>query len=191
MSETNKKPGDEPGKVPAYGVMKSAAPGEKVTVACKLPQGLVLQLYQEVEIDEPVMGGGVRRTKQHIPIPGKRVELAGTGYPINMTPYAPIVGAKRPGAGEGFALTSGVDADFWNEWCRQNKGSPLLESGVLFADIKPVYVEGIAKERIDLRSGLEPLLRDSQGQIDDPRNVPSSNRMIGKVSTADRTPSSA
>ena len=38
----------------------AARSGEKVTVACNLPNGLILQLYKMVEFRENVMGGGSR-----------------------------------------------------------------------------------------------------------------------------------
>ena len=183
MSDTNDK------KPPITGTIRASQAGDKVTVACKMPQGLVLQLYDIVEVDEQV-SGGTRRIKMAVPrlVNGReaKIELNGTAYPQGLAPYAPIVGAREPGRGEGFALTHNVPADFWEEWLAQNQHSPLLASGMLFAHQKMAFVEGDAKERVSLRSGLEPMHRDSAGELDDPRAPALSPRGVGKVSTADR-----
>ena len=135
-------------------------PGTTVTVACKLPNGLHLQLYQEAERDEPVLGGGVKTVKFFMK-KGDRVTVKGFAYEAGKTPLNAVAG----GAG----LTPGVDEDFWKAWLAQNKDSPLVRSGAIYASTKEDTVNKMAIEQKDIKSGLEPL---------DPNNLPKTARGI-------------
>jgi hypothetical protein len=119
-----------------------------VTVACKLPHGMTLRVFDMVESQEPVMGGGFRAVKVAQERP-ERVTLKGFAHPQNRAPSTQII--------EGFALTYGVDAEFWNAWKTQNAQSDVVKNGLIFAHEKPVNTEAEAKDKKSLRSGLERL----------------------------------
>ncbi len=127
-----------------------ATSGSMVTVACKLPHGLVLRLQREEEVNEPVMGGGTRRVKIHVPDAEKpTITLKGTAVEFGKAPPALMVG--------GFALTGGVPEDFWELWLSQNKTLDAVRSGLIFAHSARDGVEGMAMDREKQRTGLEPL----------------------------------
>lgn len=131
-----------------------------VTVACKIPSGLVLQLCEEQDRSEAVMGGGVKNFKQFFKV-GEKVTLNGFSVPRGPDFDADNV---QPVAG-GFGLTYGVNAEFFRKWMEQNKDSDMVRNKLIFAHEKPEYVRDKAKERqADVLSGLEPLK-----QAGDPR----------------------
>jgi hypothetical protein len=119
-----------------------------VTVACKLPAGLVLRVFDMVETQEPVMGGGYRAVKVARERP-HRITLKGWSHAQNMAPNAPIIG--------GFALTPNVDKDFWDAWLTQNQELDAVRNGLIFAHEKPVNAEAEAKDKKTVKSGLERL----------------------------------
>jgi hypothetical protein len=119
-----------------------------VTVACKLPHGLKLRLFNMVETQEPVMGGGFRTVKVAQERP-ESVTVKGWSHAQNMAPNAPLVG--------GYALTQNVDKDLWDAWLAANAQSDVVKNGLIFAHEKSVNVEAEAKEKKDKRCGLERL----------------------------------
>lgn len=142
-----------------------------VTVACKLPNGLILRGFRMIESSQQVMGGGTRMVKEAIDT-GMRQVINGIasehgkplldpeGNPINMA--------------QSFALTYNVDADLWDLWLEQNKNSDVVKNGMIFAHAKPIELRAEAKDKRDLRSGLEPM--NPQG---DPRSPQRTTRLRG------------
>lgn len=122
--------------------------GEKVTVACKLPNGLVLRVFSMVDKDEHVMGGGVKTTKVAQEFP-ERVVLNGWSHPQNHSARHQIEG--------GFALTPGVDKEFFDLWLDQNKDSDVVRNGLVFSQARTDSAASAARERKDVRSGMERL----------------------------------
>jgi hypothetical protein len=142
-----------------------------VVVACKLPAGLLLRLHEVRKEAELVMGGGTREVLIARAV-GEPVRINGTA--------APFGHQRRDSAGEfvsmsgGYALTFGVDKDFWDKWLAQNAELDAVRNKLLFAHEKPVEVQAIAKDRVSLKTGLEPLtptLADGGGRVyqTDPR----------------------
>jgi hypothetical protein len=97
--------------------------GAKVTVACKLPCGLTLNVCAMHTEQELVMGGGVRDV-QRAHVMGQ-IRLNGTGHKPNEAPRSLIV--------HNFALTRGVDKEMWERWLEDNKDSPVVANGLVFA----------------------------------------------------------
>lgn len=126
-----------------------------VTVGCKMPNGLILRIFTMAEKNEQVMGGGSRKIKEAVEVPGKRVVLNGFSHPQNAAPRARIAG--------GFALTMGVDKEFWDTWLAQNKDTDIVRNGLVFAHEKVENTTAEAKDKQTLRSGLERL---------DPKKLP-------------------
>ncbi|MGY0790954.1 hypothetical protein ACW7BJ_16430 [Azospirillum argentinense] len=125
-----------------------ATTGETVTVACKLPHGLRLRTFTMAETSEPVMGGGFRKVEVARPDPMTFV-IHGAAVPKGVSAEHAIRG--------GYAITPGVPKDFWDKWLAQNADSDLVRSGLIFAHERSHYAEDEAKERRDVRSGLEPI----------------------------------
>lgn len=123
-----------------------------VTVGCRLPCGLQMQLYTMEDYQEPVMGGGWKTVKRALPL-GKPVKLHGAAKAIGKDVPWDI----RSGAG----LTHGVDADFFAKWMDDNKGSDVVKGGHIFAHAKTGEVIAEAKDKISEKTGLEPLDRNN------------------------------
>lgn len=147
-----------------------AKSGQTVTVACKLPHGLALRLYDMVETNQPVMGGGMKVVKQAQQLPGEFM-INGNAHAQNAGPACQITG--------GYALTPGVPKDFWDRWLEANKGSDMVRNNLIFAHEQTSSADGEAREKEKVRSGLERL---------DPNNLPRGLRTADAMSkeTKDR-----
>ena len=90
-----------------------------VTVACKLPNGLILRIFEETEDSEPVLGGGSRRVKKFIPHE--------TSYKVhgNAKPFGQEVDWQIVA---GYGLTPNIPRDFWETWETQNAASALVKN---------------------------------------------------------------
>jgi len=138
-----------------------------VTVACRIPNGLMLQVFNMVDHDEPVFGGGVRVVKRAVQV-GDRVKINGP---------ARYVGRELPhDIKGGFGLTYGVDADLFARWMEQNKDAPYVINGLVFAQPsgKPGDMESQIRSHRKQTSGMEPL---------DLNNLPAEFQK--KIATAD------
>lgn len=131
--------------------MADAAPttGQLVTVCCKLPHGLILELA-ELRKEAPLMGGG-GEVDVYRPT-GERVTITGSGGKHDKSPNPGRVVA-------GYGLTD-ISAEFWNKWAAQNKGFPPLAKGLLFAQATRDKAGSQAKEHAALKTGMEPLDAD-------------------------------
>lgn len=120
-----------------------------VTVACKMPHGLVLRVFDMVEVQEPLPGGGTKPVPKAQPRP-QTVTLK--GYLEKYNPELPP--AAR---GSSFALTHGVDKEFFETWLKQNQDLDLVRNNLVFA-MKRVDKAKL-REFEKQRSGLEPVDR--------------------------------
>lgn len=128
-----------------------------VTVACKHPNGIILQLCAPFTYTDP-------RTGREI----TEYQKTGEQYKLNgfAVPRGPDFDAEKiqPLAG-GFGLTHGIPADFFRQWMEQNKDTDLVKNGLVFCMATEADARAKAKERAkDVVSGLEPL-----AQKGDPR----------------------
>lgn len=130
---------------PAVHVEKNSS--ATVWVACKLPKGLAIQLFQEGEIDRPTFGGGVKPTKVFMRV-GEPVRLRGYAVPFGMVPNFTIIGD--------FGLTE-ISRDFWEKWLSQNSKLELVTRGLVFAYSDQASARARALENEKLLCGLEPL----------------------------------
>jgi hypothetical protein len=137
----------------------AAASTDKVTVACKHPHGIVLQLYKMEEQREPAPGGTitVKRAIKH----GDPVTLYGTALMFGQQPNYQIVG--------GYALTPNIPADFMEEWMKQNRDSPLVKNSIIFVNPDAAYARDEAVEKRGIRGGLEPIKIETDGTLKDKR----------------------
>lgn len=145
----------------------------KVTVACKLPSGLELRLFNMEDVAEPVFGGGTKQVKQARLKQGSPIiRIFGNSVPFGQAPRCQIVG--------GFALTPNVDAAFMKEWLTKNKDLDAVKNGLVYAYASAASAVDVARERKELRSGFEPLVPDT-----DPRVPKSTNKALSDIKTAE------
>ncbi|NTA27404.1 hypothetical protein [Allorhizobium ampelinum] len=121
---------------------------DTVTVACKIPNGLILRVFNMVEHDEPVMGGGTKTTKRAHQL-GQSVTIKGPATPFGQAPKVVTAG--------GYAINTGIDADFWNAWIEQNKDHEAVKSGLIYSMARQDSASKEAESRASVKSGLEPL----------------------------------
>lgn len=135
-----------------------------MVVGSKLAMPIKLQLQVEHAVNVNV-GGAVHQEKLRVFDPSPDAEIhvvSGFSRHHAKVPDARIVGAKRAtdgGSIGGYALTY-VPKDFWDKWAAQNKDFPPLKAGFLIAFEKQDTVEGIAREKVDVMSGMEPFNPD-------------------------------
>lgn len=119
-----------------------------VTVACKLPHGLRLQLQRQEVQKIQGFGGQLGETTVYRHY-GKTVILNGFAHEAKVSPKHPIEG--------GYGLTFGVDAKFMKDWLDQNAELPAVRNGLIFIHSNSSELSSIIKEHEKTRSGLEPM----------------------------------
>ena len=124
------------------------AAGNTVIVGCKIPNGLILQLSQMESSREPVMGGGHRDIQTGRKI-GPKYLVKGPAFPVGSVPRYLIAG--------GYALTSGIPEDFWNEWVRQNADADIVKNELIIAHKSMEDVEQHCIDNERVVTGLEPV----------------------------------
>lgn len=131
---------------------------EQVTVGCKIPMGAKLHLYQFIERDEPILGGGSKTVK--FPMRDDKaqpVTLYGPAQPVDALPE------NRRVVIAGAAFTR-VAKDFMEAWMEQNPRHPWLQNGLIFVAKNQADGQAIAKEEAERRSNQGPLnpLKDAR-----------------------------
>lgn len=140
--------------------------GDTVTVACKMPNGLRLRLFEMEEVPEPMFGGGVRMTKRARQIEGADIVLNGAAVNLEEVGKGNLPSFVIAG---GYALTPGVPRDQWEAWLEQNKHSALVRNNIVFCYKSEEGARKQALEQAEVRSGLEPI---------DPERPPSDVRRV-------------
>lgn len=135
-----------------------------VTVACKIPNGLVLRVFVDETYSVPVMAGGIKEVKRSRPTEWSQ-KLNGPGRKIGQDVEHQII--------HGAGLTHGVDADHFAKWLEQNRTADYVVKGLVFAQAKAADVVAQAQEHKREKSGLEPV---------DPENLP--DEFKRKIETA-------
>lgn len=120
---------------------------EFVTVACKIPNGLILRLFKMEDAQEPMFGGGFRKVKRAAQV-GQTVTINGPALPK---------GARAIFAPGGYALTPNVPKDFFEQWLKQNHDHEAVVRKLIFAQVAHDDVAAEAEEHSKVKSGLEPL----------------------------------
>lgn len=142
-----------------------------VTIACKHPPGVILRLFKTRMQMVPVLGGGMRE-EAIAEVIGDPIVIHGPQKPFGAEPKCIVVA--------GYALTSNVPIETWQEWKKQNADSDLLKNKLLFAYETPERATAAAKEHAKVRSGLEPLdmsMKSVKGPDGSPRLVASDDRV--------------
>jgi hypothetical protein len=138
--------------------------GEKVTVACKLPHGLILRVFNKTTRREAILGGGTREFEVFEPDPNIAIRIHG-----NVAPFGKAV----PGLHEasGYALTHNVPKDIWDRWLEANADSDIVRQKLVFAAPTRDAAESMATDAKDVRSGLEPM-NPERKQLPNGRSAP-------------------
>jgi hypothetical protein len=130
-----------------------ASSGDTVCIACKIPIGLTLRLFRKETYYENVMGGGVKESERYIPT-GDQITLNGPA--INIDAMQRNQGMDKLVIG-GYGLTMGVPRDFWDAWLAVNKDTDLVRNHQVFAASSERGARDQAREKAEIRSGLEPI----------------------------------
>lgn len=148
---------------------------DTVTVTCKVPNGLILRVFTMQDGFEQVVGGGSRKIKTAV-LAADPVRIAGPSTPLNERPKVDVFG--------GYALTPGINAEFFAEWLKQNADHDAVRNNLIFAEPKSDSAASHAKEYVSQRSGLEPL--NPEKRLQDGKMVPVDPRMPRQVEKAER-----
>jgi hypothetical protein len=135
-----------------------------VSVACKIPSGLMLRVFAPEKFDVPVMAGGVKTMTRWRPTAWSQ-KLNGPARKIGQDVDYQIV--------HGAGLTHGVDADQFAIWLDQNKDTEMVRLGLVFGQAKANDVIQQANEHRSEKTGLEAV---------DPNNLPAEFKR--KIETA-------
>lgn len=131
---------------------------DTVTVACKIANGLILEVSEMVDWPEPNgFGGGTRTTKKAVRI-GEQIVIRGNA--IDIVNLRSGADSEFPRVG-GYALTSGVPRDFWELWLEQHKDAPYVKNGLVFAHTSIDGTSGEAREKKAVESGFEGIDPDN------------------------------
>jgi hypothetical protein len=138
---------------------KPATGTETVTVASKIPQGLILQLFKPREIEMTALGGSQKAT-QFFPT-GDEFTIAGAAHPQNEGPRCRTVG--------GFAITDGVPKSLWDAWMEQTgRYLPAVINKMIFAFPNSERATDAAKDHRTVLTGLERI-NPNKPPVLDPR----------------------
>lgn len=145
---------------------------DTVTVACKISNGLILQLHEFQDVDEPTFGGGSKPARRAFPV-GEPIVVRGSALDLTE-----LRGGRMPSYTHvgGYALTPGVPREFWERWVEQHADDPAVRNHLIFAHASLNEASDAAREREGVVSGYEGI---------DPAD-PSKKTGIRAVTTADR-----
>lgn len=153
------------------------ASARSVTVACKIPTGLALQLQKEQPriVDTPQGPKSVNFWVKG----GKTFYVHGPAYPVSPPPGYP----RAPVIEGGYAMTPGIPVEFWNDWLEQNSLADYVTSDMIYAMPSMEDAMAWAREREELLSGMEPLSQevDASGRLKDPRAPRPINQQIMRL----------
>lgn len=153
-----------------------------VIVACKIAVPWIdLQCCEERIVSENTQTGP-REIKQYAKT-GPIVRIRGAAYPRG---EAPEGFPDKPEMIAGYALTRGVDKDFWDKWVKQHAKAPYVISGMIMAWSKEDNLKDAVKERKGELSGLEPIARNKT-DITDARLPRSINPQVTAPQPGTRT----
>lgn len=161
----------QPAKPAPVGATRS---GDTVTVACKLPAGLIIRGMRPDVRMVPVLGGGHREEK-YWKEDGRRVQILGNAKPQN--------GEYKTRVEGGYALTHGVPKDLWEQWLEANRDQPMVQNGLIMACGSIEDAAAYGRDNRKIRSGLERL-----NPAGDPRNPRPLMEHVAEITTGDNQP---
>lgn len=180
LSMPEMQSGQKPAPLPQGNPTRPSTPlsdGDTVCVACKIPQGVIMDHYEMVDDFESMYGGGSRPIKRSVPT-GRRFILAGLGKEIAAMRQG--VMPMTPNAG-GYAITAGIPREFWEWWSHAYRDQPMLnpERPLVFAEPTLSRALARARELSATESGFEPIDPNDPRKRTGMRAVTSSERPPG------------
>ena len=146
---------------------------DTVTVICKIPQGIILQLHELRKVRE-VAPQGYREVEQYFPVE-EPIEINGPAHGQNEGP--------RHLAYNGFAVTTGVPKDIWDRWMEETgKHLPAVKNGLLQAFSDKPHAADAAKENRAAKTGLERINPNKLPNIDPRFNLKTAKEQKAKIS---------
>jgi hypothetical protein len=149
----------QPAPTPATRISRPVTTGDTVTVACKLPHGVILRVFDWEEFDEPMRDGTIRRGRRGKLIPDLQFTVRGTWLGSAGQAYNERNGAVAELLPGGYALTTGCPKEIWDRWHDQNEMSLLVQNKIIFAHATHSTVSIESAKLRAVTSGLEPLDR--------------------------------
>lgn len=160
---------------------------DTVTVACNIPNGLILQIYDVEEVTNflpngrPITENNCTLNLDHgqwaLHGPVNFNSLAATGREINVD-FRVIKGAAPD---TGYALTPGIPGDFWERWLKDNAKNPIVLGRHVFAESSQNRAVGHAKEFREFKSGFQGLNQSGDYRVPNGSQVrkfnPNDNRV--------------
>lgn len=141
-----------------------------VTVGLKMPNGLILRLFDFHETNENTPSGPRSFKQAHPNLKAGTVNIKGYGgAAFGMKQDHRIVGQ--------YALTSNVDAEFMREWLKQNAEHELVTNNLIFIQADDSSAADQGADQKAVWDGLNPL-RMHSAKVD-PR-VPKKIRTMTK-----------
>lgn len=155
-----------PEKVLADGVVKASSAGAKVAVACKIGVAYIdLQIFRPVTKMQDTQTGP-REVREFVR-QQQIVRVRGTAYPRGTVPTGY---PARPEMWNGFAITFGIDKEFWELYEEQNRNSPFIKNGLLIADEDQNRLRARTLDGRDVRSSIDPVTGDNDTRMPKPNN---------------------
>lgn len=143
-------------------VQRGTTGTDTVVVACNLPNGLILQIY-DVELTETILPNGrvIKDSEATLNMEHGQYALNGMAEFSTLAvagrevPDYRVIRGAQPGTG--YALTTGVPRDFWERWLRDNERNPIVLNKHVFAQGSETRAVANAREFKDMRSGFQGL----------------------------------
>ena len=154
---------------------------DTVSIALKLPNGLVLQAYEMVQ------------SREQSPSGFRDVPLAkAVGEPFTLHGAELPRGTSRPLDLEylvigGFAITPGCPRDLWENWYAANRDSHLVRAGLIFMVTDGRDARAEAKSRAAIESGFEPIDPDDPMRKTKGRDVRLPGGWVSAPTSADKS----
>jgi len=133
--------------------------GRTVTVACKMPNGVILRAWEMVPHTEPLFGGGARETSVAVPVMDPSNPLSQWEFTVrgNAIDIAKASLGDLPNLAHGYSLTPGVPRELWEKWIEANKHAPMVKNNLIYALDDEASARDWSREHQKVRSGLEPI----------------------------------
>jgi len=167
---------------------------DTVTVACNLPNGHILQIFDVEEVVSVLPNG--REIKENVCTlnldhgqwtlhgPVNFNSLAASGREINVD--FRVIKGDAPDTG--YALTPGIPRDFWERWLKVYEHSPIVTNRHIFAASSESRAVGMAREYREFRSGLQGLNQAGDYRVPNGRVIRKFDRNDNAVINAPEEP---
>ena len=141
---------------------------ETVTVACKIPMGMLCRVHEKRTINEVTLGGS-RSVEQYF--------ATDHGFVVHGPAHAQNEGPRHLTVA-GYAFTKGVQKDLWDAWYEQNFELHAVQANMIFAYADADQAKDGAREHRGIKTGLERL---------NPHDLPNLDPRF-KLETAENSP---